>query len=160
MVPLVIFLLGSGALFTLSITMQEILAYDESYNQAEMQTDECGNKHTTLSVMCQNLGSETRGDYNAVNEIGVQTASNEGEPIVGLPSLNVIKRVVCPESFVCPVPSDFIIRVVGNNPNPSSFTGSAMGTTVSLKPGSYEVKDVIPDSPHGLIALDPVLSVG
>ena len=36
-------------------------------------------------------------------------------------------------------PSDFTITVTGNNPNPASFSGSASGTTVTLKPGKYSV---------------------
>src|SRR5215216_3555988 len=38
-------------------------------------------------------------------------------------------------------PSDFTITVSGNNPTPSSFTGSSSGTTVQLSPGKYKVTE-------------------
>jgi hypothetical protein len=36
-------------------------------------------------------------------------------------------------------PSDFTITVSGNSPKPASFAGSSAGTTVTLKPGTYNV---------------------
>jgi YVTN family beta-propeller protein len=44
-------------------------------------------------------------------------------------------------------PSDFTISVSGNNPSPSSFSGSSSGTSVTLKPGSYEVS--VTERPSG-----------
>src|ERR687890_2221089 len=41
-------------------------------------------------------------------------------------------------------PSDFIITINGNNPTPSSFTGSSSGTTVELSKGKYEVTETGP----------------
>jgi prealbumin domain-containing protein len=38
-------------------------------------------------------------------------------------------------------PSDFTITVTGNNPFPSSFSGSSGGTDVTLKSGSYKVRE-------------------
>src|SRR5215213_5853325 len=38
-------------------------------------------------------------------------------------------------------PSDFTITVSGNNPTPSSFTGSSSGTTVTVNEGAYNVKE-------------------
>jgi YVTN family beta-propeller protein len=38
-------------------------------------------------------------------------------------------------------PSDFTITVSGNNPTPSSFTGSSSGTTVQLSTGKYKVTE-------------------
>ncbi|HZD34482.1 MAG TPA: YncE family protein [Nitrososphaeraceae archaeon] len=75
-------------------------------------------------------------------------------------TLNVIKEVICPEGFedVCPSPDEFTINVAGNNPIPNSFPGSAMGTAVSLEPGMYEVTEIAPATPAGLIALPPVFS--
>src|SRR5215203_1702037 len=43
-------------------------------------------------------------------------------------------------------PSDFTITVNGNNPTPSSFTGSSSGTTVQLSPGKYKVTEPGPTS--------------
>ncbi|MFI5422938.1 MAG: hypothetical protein ACHQWH_03225, partial [Nitrososphaerales archaeon] len=36
-------------------------------------------------------------------------------------------------------PSDFTITISGNSPKPASFAGSSSGTTVTLKPGTYNV---------------------
>ena len=38
-------------------------------------------------------------------------------------------------------PSDFTISVTGNSPKPSSFSGSSIGSTVTLKPGTYSVTE-------------------
>src|SRR5207245_621523 len=37
------------------------------------------------------------------------------------------------------IPSDFTITVSGNSPKPASFAGSSSGTSVTLKPGTYNV---------------------
>jgi hypothetical protein len=38
-------------------------------------------------------------------------------------------------------PSDFSIQVTGNNPQPSTFNGSAIGTNVTIGPGGYTVTE-------------------
>ena len=38
-------------------------------------------------------------------------------------------------------PSDFTISVTGNSPKPSSFSGSSLGSTVTLKPGTYSITE-------------------
>jgi Prealbumin-like fold domain len=38
-------------------------------------------------------------------------------------------------------PSDFTITVSGNSPKPKSFSGSSLGTIVTLKPGKYSVSE-------------------
>ena len=47
-------------------------------------------------------------------------------------TLSVVKQVICPQDFGCPESSDFTIHVSGNNPDPSTFAGSALGTTVQV----------------------------
>jgi uncharacterized repeat protein (TIGR01451 family) len=59
-----------------------------------------------------------------------------------LPILNVIKNVV----GGLKTPGDFQISVSGNDPNPSSFAGSAAGTVVTLLPGGYSVSEN--EDPH------------
>ena len=54
-----------------------------------------------------------------------------------LPQLIVIKDVVGGAK----ASSDFQISVSGNNPSPSSFSGSADGTVVTLNPGAYDVSE-------------------
>ena len=55
-----------------------------------------------------------------------------------LPILTVIKNVV----GGIKAPSDFEISVSGNDPSPSSFSGSANGTVVILGPGAYSVSEI------------------
>ncbi len=38
-------------------------------------------------------------------------------------------------------PSDFTISVTGNSPKPSSFSGSSLGSTITLKPGTYSITE-------------------
>ena len=59
-----------------------------------------------------------------------------------LPILTVIKNVV----GGIKAPSDFEISVSGNDPSPSSFSGSANGTVVILGPGAYGVSEI--EDPH------------
>jgi hypothetical protein len=56
-----------------------------------------------------------------------------------------------PSSTTCPSPSPsaFTIHVEGNNPSPSSFPGSSVGTTVILGEGEYSVTETTPTPPSG-----------
>lgn len=56
-----------------------------------------------------------------------------------------------PPTFTCPSPSSsaFTIHVEGNNPSPSSFPGSSVGTTVILGEGEYSVTETTPTPPPG-----------
>ncbi len=54
------------------------------------------------------------------------------------PHLNVIKRVINDNGGTSNA-SDFGIYVYGNNPTPSSFAGSEVGTDVKIGPGFYNV---------------------
>src|SRR5581483_9027656 len=56
--------------------------------------------------------------------------------------LTVYVQVTNPSTYygVQPAsPSNFTVQVSGQNPSPSSFTGSQSGTSVSLNPGAYNV---------------------
>jgi YVTN family beta-propeller protein len=57
-----------------------------------------------------------------------------------LPKLIVTKQVVNDGGGEAE-PSDFTIRVDGNNPDPSSFEGSSSGTSVSLEPGRFSITE-------------------
>jgi YVTN family beta-propeller protein len=64
----------------------------------------------------------------------------EPSPPGSLTFLSVIKKVTSNDgSSSTKKPSDFTITVSGNNPSPSSFSGSSSGTSVTLKSGSYKV---------------------
>ena len=62
-------------------------------------------------------------------------------------TLLVTNDITCPQGFTCPQPSDFTMHVTGNNPDPSSFSGSSSGTTVTLNPGNYNVAEDVPATP-------------
>ena len=125
---------------------EEAVAREYDKTQITSEINECGNGQLPLSVLCQNLDAEVQGNENAINIIGHQTSSINGQPTGAV--LKVTKIVLCPEDFVCPTPSDFTLSVSGNNPLPSSFPGSAQGTFVRLDSGMYSVSERSPSNPH------------
>jgi uncharacterized protein YegL len=154
---------STSNLYSLTPSNGGSYAYAKSYekNQAMSQADACGNGKLPLNILCQNIGSEIQGDENAVNMIGLQTGGDvRPPPVVEKATLNVIKQVICPEGFVCPAPGEFTISVTGTNPDPNSFPGSATGTAVSLEPGAFQVTELAPAPPTGLVAQPPVFSAG
>jgi YVTN family beta-propeller protein len=62
-------------------------------------------------------------------------------PPGSLTFLSVVKKVTGNDDSVTKKPSDFTITVTGNNPSPSSFSGSSSGTSVTLKSGTYKVTE-------------------
>ncbi|MFL6367007.1 MAG: beta-propeller fold lactonase family protein [Nitrososphaeraceae archaeon] len=63
-------------------------------------------------------------------------------PPGSLTFLSVVKKVTSNDgSSGTKKPSDFTITVTGNDPSPSSFSGSSSGTSVTLRPGSYKVTE-------------------
>lgn len=127
---------------------EKAFAVEYDKTQVTSEINDCGNGQFPLSVLCQNLDAEVQGNENAVNVIGHQTSSINGQPTGSV--LKVTKIVLCPEDVVCPTPSDFTLLVSGNNPSPSSFLGSAQGTLVRLDPGMYSVNERSPSNPLGL----------
>lgn len=131
--------------------------FAKSYESTQVvtQPQECGSGESPLNILCQNIESEIEGDKNAANTGGLQAGGNIPRQDIFLGFLIITKHVICPEGFTCPQPQAFTINVAGNNPNPSSFPGSATGTTVSLEPGTYQVTEIRPDTPEGLVAEPP-----
>ena len=63
-------------------------------------------------------------------------------PPGSLTFLSVVKKVINSKGGSdTKKPSDFTITVTGNNPSPSTFSGSSSGTSVTLKSGSYKVTE-------------------
>ncbi|MFL6375913.1 MAG: hypothetical protein ACJ72R_00425 [Nitrososphaeraceae archaeon] len=63
-------------------------------------------------------------------------------PPGSLTFLSVVKKVTSNDgSSGTKKPSDFTITVTGNDPSPSSFSGSSSGTSVTLRPGTYKVTE-------------------
>ncbi len=65
------------------------------------------------------------------------TVANEYQ-MSPLGKITVVKNVINNDRGT-KKPSDFMIFVTGNSPSPNNFPGSASGTSVSIKPGNYEV---------------------
>lgn len=64
--------------------------------------------------------------------------------------LKVITNVECAPEEECPglpVPSDFLITLNTDNPNPVRFSGSANGVLVTLDPGNYGIRITTPVPP-------------
>jgi hypothetical protein len=133
-----------------SITSGSEKAFAVEYDKSQVSSEinDCGNGQFPLSVLCQNLNAEVQGNENAVNVIGHQTSSMNGQSTGSV--LKVTKIVLCPEGIACPTPSDFTLSVSGNNPSPGSFPGSAEGTFVRLDPGMYSVSEKSPSNPPEL----------
>jgi YVTN family beta-propeller protein len=72
-------------------------------------------------------------------------------PPGSLTFLSVVKKVINSKGGSdTKKPSDFTITVTGNNPSPSTFSGSSSGTSVTLKSGSYKVTET--QGPSGYTA--------
>ena len=65
-----VMLIGATTLSTTDRAFAGKKKYEKS--QAAAQVNYCGNGEAPLNVFCQNLLSQTQGDGNAVNVIGVQ----------------------------------------------------------------------------------------
>lgn len=153
-----------------SMTPEGVSAYEK--NEAASQANACGNNFIPINIGCQNTDSQIQGDENAAAstsqhtfpemELVQQEPPKTPQPPIplGEATLNVIKEVICPEGFVCPLPDDFTISVLGNNPDPGTFAGSAVATTVKIQPGMYETTETQHDIQDGLIALPPAFSEG
>jgi hypothetical protein len=104
-------------------------------------------------------------DDNEVEQAGfdcIAIAANDVEIEEEIAQLSVTKTVTCSSHLgapdnaaVCnfalasdnfPEPSDYQISVTGNNPDPSSFTGSESPEVVSIGPGEYTVSETLADT--------------
>jgi hypothetical protein len=76
--------------------------------------------------------------------------------------LIVIKKVIN-EGGGNSTPSDFLIKIHGNNASPSSFQGNSYGTIVKLDMGMYSVTESGPSGYNATSSMDcsgAVMSVG
>jgi hypothetical protein len=95
------------------------------------------------------MNNTTSRYLTAIITIFITAVLVVGGPVCasGIPpraTLSVIEHVECsdiPGMPLCPQASAFTITVTGNNPQPSTFTGSEDGTLVSLGPGTYKVTE-------------------
>ena len=117
------------------------LATDEAQaeDEGEVGANSVGSDGGRLS------GSDSNSRFVCINNNNNVVV--EEEPTTAI--LKVTKQIDCTDDIVgdCDnlrelVNDDFIIRVEGNNPNPSSpFPGSSTGTDVTLDPGDYVVSE-------------------
>jgi hypothetical protein len=143
-----------------------VFAYKK--NQATSQANACGNDFIPINVGCQSTDSQIQGDENGAALTAQQTfpevereMKDRPEPPPKTATLNVVKEVICPDSFedVCPAPSEFTFDVAYGDPITVISFPASMGERIFLDSGSYEVTEPgAPPAPSGLIALDPVFS--
>jgi len=88
---------------------------------------------TSYSSECSGTAKGDRIQCTITNEY---TASPPGSTTF----LDVITNVINHNQGT-KKPSDFTITVTGNDPSPSSFSGSSGGTSVTLRPGNYKVTE-------------------
>src|SRR5215212_5361853 len=95
------------------------------------------NYNSTLSNGCS--GTIREGETNECTITNTYSVSPPPPPVT-TGKINIITKVNN-EGGGDKKPSDFTITVSGNNPTPSSFTGSSSGTTVTVNEGAYNVKE-------------------
>ena len=117
---------------------------------------------------------------NNTNIGGGGNQTNPPGPTPTTTTLNVIKRVTCEEEnggglapsihilngvSTCEeilaniTPADFTITVTGNNPVPSTFPGSAAGTSVTIGAGGYTVTETQSADVTSLLASADIFSL-
>jgi hypothetical protein len=75
--------------------------------------------------------------------------------------LKVVKNIICPPGSeeICPNPSAFTMSIEGANPSPVEFPGSSTGTEVTIDANTqYQVNEVVPSNPPGLVFVGDSLS--
>src|SRR5215813_8087516 len=71
-------LLATGAAMSSEIAYASGNHYSKSVRQTIAQDNYCGGGTMPLDIYCQNLGSQIKGDHNAVNAIGIQPSGSSG----------------------------------------------------------------------------------
>lgn len=81
----------------------------------------------------------------AAGEVKTCTITND-DPLPAGPTTAtlIVKKEVQNYYGGSKTPADFTLTVTGSSPSPSSFTGDASGTVVTLNPGAYDVTEVLP----------------
>jgi YVTN family beta-propeller protein len=120
-----------------------ITTNEGSYNVTEEEGQDISFDYVP-GLYTPNYSSDCAGTIQGGDTV-ICTITNKYNPFIPgiLPELIVTKQVIN-EGGGNKKPSDFTITVNGNNPTPSSFSGSSSGITVSLKPGSYSVIETGP----------------
>jgi hypothetical protein len=104
-------------------------------------------KENSQSLDCQQNSIQT--DTEDTRGIALLTVIKEVECSIFLPPPNLPPSTPCSIFVNLPPPSQFTIHVEGNDPSPSSFPGSSVGTTVILGEGGYSVTETTPTPPPG-----------
>jgi hypothetical protein len=153
---------GTFAVTTTTIaTTQTAFAF--SKNKKGDENSKNGNTITALK--CENKGSasgfDTTTNQECENLICTHpgnnascVSENEGattttSPVTTPTGTLIVKKIeICRIGNTCPSPSDFTIKVTGNNPTPSTFhvtspgtPGTRPSTVVTLGVGAYKVSE-------------------
>src|SRR5215207_114767 len=84
------------------------------------------------------LSSYSYADGVQLNQIKDKCDKKVGKlPAQCLGQLTIIKHVNEGTSLA----SDFTMAIIGNNPSQNFFSGSELGTTITIEPGSYQVTE-------------------
>ncbi|MGI0000511.1 MAG: discoidin domain-containing protein, partial [Nitrososphaeraceae archaeon] len=78
-------------------------------------------------------------DWASINEVDVFANSIQKESLTSASLINIVTQVINDNGGTNET-KDFIISVNGNQATPNSFSGNPDGQSVSLQPGTYEVK--------------------
>ena len=114
-----------------------------SLNSSRISDGEEHKKSRDLIDVNTSSASSSSSSSSAASSSDPSNETSDNKPQMG--TLVVMKQVVN-EGGGDKKPSDFTITVNGNNPIPSSFTGSSSGTTVQLSTGKYKVTESGPTS--------------
>ena len=134
---------GDGSSFDISVGATKVL--DDAGNGASDERNYEPNSYTVSETFGDGgaIGAgwavAYSGDCDSDGNVSLAYGDTKTCTITNskLPQLVVIKRVVGGAKS----PSDFQISVSGDSPSPSSFSGSADGTVVTLGPGGYDVSE-------------------
>jgi hypothetical protein len=127
---------------------------DNSNNEENHDSGTAGdngdtNTQTAVQIIDQdqdqraaNLAAQLGLSADIVGEVQEEEVTSTTTPTTTAPTpptgtVTVFKQVVGGTAQ----PSDFTMRVEGNNPSPSTFQGSSSGTTVTLGQGSYQLTE-------------------
>jgi YVTN family beta-propeller protein len=116
----------------------DVIDGNTSLSPASSSSDPSSSDSSSSDSSSSDSSNETSDNQPQESSSDSSNETSDNQPQVG--TLVVMKQVIN-KGGGDKKPSDFTITVSGNNPTPSSFTGSSSGTTVQLSPGKYKVTE-------------------
>jgi len=100
----------------------------------------------------KNQEEDNNNTQSLQNETSSPAATGVNNKVQG--TLIVTKKVINEGDGNGKQPSDFTIKIHGNNPSPSLFPGNSSGTVVKLDMGMYSVTESGPSSYNSTSSMD------